>query len=68
MSATPGGDDGWIPWNGERAFVGDMLLRVRFRDGRVSRDVLPAHKWRGKWGAPFPRDCCSDIVAVRVEG
>lgn len=60
--------DDWIPWPGERGFHGDAPLRVRFRNGLVSKEVLPASKWRGRWGHPFPRDWAFDIVAVRREG
>jgi hypothetical protein len=61
-------DDGFTPWNGQRGFAGEKPLRVRFRNGQVSKDVLPASKWRGKWGYPFPDQWDFDIVAVRVEG
>lgn len=55
----------WKPWNGKRQFKGDRMLQVRFRNGIESRDILPAEKWRGKWGHPFPDNADFDIVAVR---
>lgn len=58
----------WQLWPGNRAFTGDKPLRVKFRNGRISTQVLPAHKWRGKNGAPFPDDWAFDITEVRVEG
>lgn len=58
----------WHPWDGKRPFTGDKPLRVRFRNGMVSKEVLPAHKWRGRWGDPFPDGWAFDVVAVRVEG
>lgn len=68
MSATPGGDDGWIPWDGRKPFTSDRVIRVRFRNGRVSKAAMPARKWRGKWGAPFPDDWDFDVVAIKEEG
>ena len=56
----------WQPWNGKRPFKGDRILIVRFRNGKVSKQSLPAHRWRGKWGDPFPDHWGWDIVAVRT--
>lgn len=55
------------PWNGRRAFTGDKPIRVLFRNGRVSKDALPASKWRGRWGTPFPQAWDFDIVGVKPE-
>ena len=57
----------WTPWDGARDFKGNRPLRVRFRNGMESKQVLEAHKWRGKHGGKFPRNHPFDIVAVRVE-
>ncbi len=57
----------WQAWPGDREFKGDTPLRVKFRCGRISNQVLPANKWRGKWGHPFPENCEYDIVEVRIE-
>lgn len=74
MSGEP--DDGWIPWDGSRDFTGDKPIRVRFRNGAVSSEVLPARKWRGKYGQQEPGSMHRgffpendfDIVAVKPEG
>lgn len=58
----------WQPWDGKRSFKGDKPLRAKFRNGTESKQVLPAERWRGKWGKPFPDDWDYDIVAVRQEG
>lgn len=68
--------DGWIKWDGKRPFRGDKEISVRFRNGRIAGThagptILPAYKWRGKWGAQpkgkaFPRNYEFDIVAVRI--
>ncbi|MBB3927847.1 hypothetical protein GGR43_004043 [Sphingobium jiangsuense] len=55
------------PWHGDRPFRGDKLLRVKFRNGRVSKDALPASKWRGKWGEPFPDGWDFDVVGVQPQ-
>lgn len=65
------GGDVWRDWDGARDFRGDALLRVRFRNGRISKDALPAWKWRGKWGRQrkgraFPDNYEFDITAVCV--
>lgn len=54
----------WIEWDGKRSFKGETPLRVKFRNGAISEDALPARKWRGKWGHPFPHDWDYDIIAV----
>lgn len=64
------GDDDWLDWDGKRPFRGDTLLQVRFRNGQESRQILPAWKWRGKWGKQpkgraFPSPYDFDIIAVR---
>ncbi len=63
----------WIEWDGKRPFKGDTMLRVKFRNGTISEDVLPSRKWRGKWGRQrngkrFPDGWDYDIIAVRVVG
>lgn len=55
----------WTPWDGKRAFKGDKIIRCKFRNGRISAP-LPAHKWRGKWGHPFPDHWDFDVVAVEA--
>ena len=69
-------DGGWIKWDGKRPFRGNAEMSVRFRNGRIAAThmgptILPAHKWRGKWGVQprgkaFPRNYEFDIVAVRI--
>lgn len=59
-------DDGWLPWDGKRAFRGERMLSVRFRNGRIAQThqgatVLAAHKWYGVW-----QDSPWDIVAVKA--
>ena len=54
----------WTNWPGTRPFKGDKIIRCKFRNGRISKEALPARKWRGKWGHPFPDDWDFDIVAV----
>lgn len=63
----------WKAWAGNRDFKGDALMRVRFRNGLVSKQVLPAHKWRGRNGShgkgkkAFPDNYEFDIVEVQVQ-
>lgn len=42
------------------------IVRVRFRNGTVSKDALDSRKWRWRYGAPFPVDGEWDIVASEV--
>jgi hypothetical protein len=53
------------PWNGQRAFRGDRLIQVQFRNGLWSKQSLSAHKWNGVWREPIPHPYEYDIVAVR---
>ena len=55
----------WRAWNGLREIKREDLVRVRFRDGTESRDVLPAHSWRWRWGDPHPVDGPRDITAYQ---
>lgn len=55
------------PHNGKSNFRSDTPVRVLYRNGQVSSQVLPANKWRAKHGAPFPVDHPFDIVGARVE-
>jgi len=32
----------WIKWTGDRPFRGDKLLRVKFANGKISKEVLKA--------------------------
>jgi hypothetical protein len=68
MLAIVGGGDGWIPWDGTKPFTTERAIRVRFRNGQVSKEVLPARKWRGKHGDPWPDDWPFDVVAIKPEG
>ena len=53
----------WKDWLGKREVHHDTPVRIRFRMGQEARDVLPANRWRWKWGSPFPADYAFDIVA-----
>lgn len=61
----------WLTWRGLRELKGDKLVRVRFRNGKISKQALPANKWRGRYGKQangksFPDNYDYDIVAVQV--
>jgi len=57
--------EGYTPWKGDRKFHGMRPLRVLFRCGRESKDVLPAEQWNGVWQpeGSYPYD----IIAVKLE-
>jgi len=59
--------EGFIKWEGRRPFQGMALLRPLFRNGMISKDVFPAHKWHGVWRKGNLRNYDFDIVAVKVE-
>jgi hypothetical protein len=52
----------WTPTEWRRPRTGETPLRVKFRDGEVSKEALPAAKWNWE-----DRDYAFDIVEVKIE-
>lgn len=58
---------GYKPHSGLSNFRSATPVRVWYRCGQPSVQVIPANKWRAKHGAPFPANYEYDIVGARVE-
>ena len=56
-----------VEWDGSREFKGDRMIQVQYRCGDWSKQTAPAKGFRGKWGAPFPKNYEYDVVRVRFQ-